>query len=871
MEMVSFPSEQPLVPTAASLWAKLCRDGARRITGWHSLVDHSADVAAVVAALLEQPTINQRLARAAGRDALDTITCARLAALAFLHDIGKANRGFRRRVDPAAQPVGHIDQLGWLLFPGSFAEKYFSRLIAVLGLERTASWFVRDDDVSEFWCTLLAHHGRPWRKRGDVDAYWKPDATGSDPIADLAVMRTALDKWFTAAFADGPQLPSAPAFHHAFAGLLMLADWLGSDTQFFPYANGAADNRMAYAGPQARRALQAVGLAVEDRRRAVRTGAPQFADLFGVSPPRAVQRDATRPTARCVVLEAETGSGKTEAALWRFRHLFAEGAVDGLYFALPTRVAATQMFGRIKRFRDALFPAEDRPAVVLAVPGQVGADDAAGHALPDFGFDWTDDPDAATRQARWAAEHPKRFLAAQIAVGTVDQVLLAAIATRHAHLRGTALLRHLLVVDEVHASDRYMETLLGNLLSAHVAAGGHALLLSATLGAGMRARLLGTACPPLAEAVALPYPALSWAEGGRASRHAIESFGPVKSVRIDAAPLIDDAAAIAAAALRAAEAGAKVLVIRNTVGAAIATAMALEVAAGPSHPALFRVEGIPTLHHGRFAPADRHLLDAAIEAALGRQSAAESRVVIGTQTLEQSLDLDADLLLTDLCPVDVLLQRIGRLHRHLDRRRPPGFAEPRAVVLTPPVRDLLKLLRAAQGRHGLGWVYDDPRIIEATWRLIETVPVWHIPAMNRELVEHATHPERLATIEDALRARDPAWARPLDQAYGKTTSRVVNARLAVLDRNAPFSRFQIDADEYLSTRLGAKDLLVALPAAPPGPFGRPIETIRVPHFLAVGVSEADAPELLGADADGLRIRLGPVELRYDRLGLRRES
>jgi len=128
-------------------------------------------------------------------------------------------------------------------------------------------------------------------------------------------------------------------------------------------------------------------------------------------------------------MEAETGSGKTEAALWRFLDLFEAGAVDGMYFALPTHVAATQAFARILRFADAAFGA-DRPAIVLAVPGQVQADGARGHKLPDFAFAWDDDPNDAVRQSRWAAAHPKRFLGAQIAVGTLDQALLGTIRTR---------------------------------------------------------------------------------------------------------------------------------------------------------------------------------------------------------------------------------------------------------------------------------------------------------------------------------------------------------------------------------------------------------------------------------------------------------
>src|SRR5450759_3749104 len=115
--MINYPNAMP--PTPASLWAKIERNSDGRITGWHSLVDHSADVAAVIEALLAQPTLNRRLARTTGLAELDDTACARLAALAFLHDIGKANRGFRARVDPKAPVVGHIDQLAWLLRGGN--------------------------------------------------------------------------------------------------------------------------------------------------------------------------------------------------------------------------------------------------------------------------------------------------------------------------------------------------------------------------------------------------------------------------------------------------------------------------------------------------------------------------------------------------------------------------------------------------------------------------------------------------------------------------------------------------------------------------------------------------------------------------------
>jgi CRISPR-associated endonuclease/helicase Cas3 len=620
------------VITKFILWAKLTRDTNGAIVEWHSLVHHSADVAAVLLVLLEQPTIAARLACLAGRQELDPVTRARLGALAFLHDMGKANRGYRARVEQSAPLVGHIDQVAWL-YLSNYGEPYLEAVQRVLGFERMETWFA-SDEAGVLIDTIFAHHGRPWQCK-DSKADWCCGPDG-DPVADRKEMREALDRWFPDAFQPGPAVPDAPAFHHAFAGLLMLADWLASDKGFFPYANGTGGNRMEEAMERARDAVSTIGLHVAPLQARVLEAKLTFPDAFQNHHPRPVQAIITEPLAKCVVLEAETGSGKTEAALWRFKHLFERGEVDGLYFALPTRVAATAMFGRVKTFRDRVFGGSSPPAVVLAVPGQVAADGAEGRPLPEFGFEWDDAPDHGAQRARWAAEHPKRFLAAPIAVGTVDQALLAAVRVKHAHLRGATLLRHLLAVDEVHASDRYMEALLSALLRNHVGAGGHALLLSATLGAGARARLLGTSCPAPEVAEAVPYPALSWLENGEERCLSPGADGRVepgrrdKEVQIETADLLDDPDGIARVALAAAEAGAKVLVIRNTVAAAVSTSRALESLAGPQNPLLFRVGEVVTVHHSRFAAADRRVLDAAVEDALGTRRVEGGRVVVGT-------------------------------------------------------------------------------------------------------------------------------------------------------------------------------------------------------------------------------------------------
>ncbi len=844
--------------TSAHLWAKLDRDDAGRVIGWHSLVHHSADVAAVFLALLGQPTVARRLETLSQGGDLNDIALARLAALVFIHDIGKANRGFRARVDPGAPRVGHIDQVGWLF--GGEGGPLTERLFSVLGLDRMDSWF--EDPAWNLFSAVFAHHGRPWNKRVQARQHWVAGPNG-DPIGDLAAMRAALDAWFPAAFAPGPPLPDTPGFVHAFAGLVMLADWLGSDRAFFPFACGEAGDRFAFARDRAEQAVATVGLGVKHWRATVGRSRLDFTHLFGRPSPSPSQQTAALPRSGLVVLESETGSGKTEAALWRFAHLFTAGAVDGLYFALPTRVAATQMHTRLRRFVANLF-GPNHPPVLCAVPGQVLLDDAKGHPLPNFGFEWSDDPGDGEQRARWAAEHPKRFLATQFAVGTIDQALLASLRVKHAHLRGAALLRLLLVVDEVHASDTYMEGLLTTLLRAHLAAGGHALLLSATLGGAARARLLGTPIPSRIAAEAVAYPALSWAEDGIERRMAPARGGSEKHVEVMTLPMLDQPEALARTAVAAAERGARVIVLRNTVGAAVATQHALEALAGHGHPALFRVAGAPTLHHGRFAVSDRGLLDRAVESVLGEMRGDGGLVVIGTQTLEQSLDLDADFLLTDLCPVDVLLQRIGRLHRHR-RSRPPGFENPQAIVLVPAARDLVALAR--RGRHGLGSrVYEDLRVIEATWRLIERHRVWSIPEMNRALVEDATHPEVLAALWDELCARDPDWERHITTFAGGDRARALQAGLSVFDRTEPFEAFTV-AEERLATRLGGADRQVVLEPAPIGPFGQPLTAMKIPYFWLGGVADSDDPDAVTGVDGSVTFKLGPVAFRYDRFGL----
>ena len=872
-------------------WGKLDRVEEGPVRAWHPLAAHCADVAAVAEALLERSLIRRRLAALAGLADLDATTTARLAALSALHDLGKFNHGFQRKGDATPRDTaGHVREVLGLFCSDYDVARRFREALP----EALYDWGP-EGQAHELLIAAIGHHGRPMRcDSSPVDPSLWEEGKGRDPIAGAAALARRVEAWFPRAFTDGPALPNQPAFQHAFAGVVMLADWLGSDRHddFFPFASTEED-RMAFARERAARAVRWIGLDAGPARASLGTKLPGFQEIFD-NPPRDAQVATMSlpcsPGGSISVLESETGSGKTEAAIMRFARLFHEGWVDGMTFALPTRTAATQIHRRITSAVTTIFPDVDaRPAVVLAVPGYLQVDDVTGKRLPGFEVLWNDREAERARHRGWPAEQPKRYLAGTVVVGTIDQVLLSSLRVSHAHLRASSLLRHFLVVDEVHASDTYMNRILHEVLRFHVQAGGHALLMSATLGTTTRAMLesaLAKATPPitLKRALTVPYPALHDAVVGRQPVcHPVEAPGLPKRVFTRLASLADHPEALVEEALRAASKGARVLVIRNTVSDAVETQGMLEEALkNKDLPLRFRVRGIPTLHHARFARADRLLLDEEIERRLGKGAPAHGGViVIATQTVQQSLDLDADLLFTDLAPMDVLLQRFGRVHRHRERdpARPEGYRSAQAVVLVgdEPLSKHIRPKGEARGPHGAGTVYDDLVVLEATRRRLVQGPELSIPEHNRELVEVTTHPEALDNLVKELGA---PWDAHRNGIWGKTFSHKGLATLNLVDRAARFGDYEFNENgltERISARLGESDRKARFEPPPRGPFGELLYEITLPGWLVRG--EPTDPELAPSDvkvtedSQGITVRFcfGSKPFAYDRLGLRGQA
>jgi len=840
-------------------------------------------VALVLRALLNLPTL-ARLGPLDGRQK------DRLAAVAFLHDFGKCNRGFQRKADPGARDTaGHVLEAVALLYAASDCNDKLCDALPSGWIDLTAAfceWFAPNDGGDGAFQMLLAtisHHGKPASKQDcdkatgslNMNRHWvqpKAQIGGYKPMQALADLSDAVRRAFPAAFATGASpitapITATPELQQRFAGLVMLADWIGSDTQFFPYRASPDEDRFALAQAAAQRALAAIGL-IPPMPPEMRQGKP-FAEVFGFAPhPLQNLLAKALPTddaARLTLIESDTGSGKTEAALAWFLRLYVEGKVEGLYFALPTRVAARELYGRTLQAIESAFEPLARPSpVLLAVPGYARIDGAAILPDPD-GTLWEDDAQARQRERQWAAERPKRFLAAPVAVGTIDQALLSVLKVKHSLLRSVCLDRHLLVVDEVHASDTYMRELLSVLLRAHLGRGGSALLLSATLGEAAAAQFFGREPLPLEQALAKPYPALAT----RAMQVPVASGRSPRTVEVQIQPTLDDAPLLAplTEALRQ---GARVLAVCNTVGRCNALLRAVEAHLAQQAPdllqALFGLDGVRCPHHGRFARPDRERLDAEVSRRLGKGTPSGPLLLIGTQTLEQSLDIDADWLVTDLAPMDVLLQRMGRLHRHERAQRPVGFESARVLLRAPdkPLHQYLQASGELKGPAGLGAVYANGLVLQCTLESLSAQPRIVIPQQNRSRIENTTHPE-------ALSALGLQWQAHASYLEGVAWADLRGADRSLLNGDQPFGDLHFNTDDgRVLARLGDPSYELPLQQACRSPFGLALDRLTLPARWLRGAQPPDALAAV-ATAAGFRFAIGAKNFTYSRYGLEQDD
>ncbi len=658
------------------LWGKTTDDER-----YHPALFHMIDVALVARALLT--TNGSRRVRTAMRYAwagadLDQLD-AWLPFIIALHDIGKISAPFQRQQStPGAKlqnarllrdgfdlgtdgdaPPAHSAVSAWWLN---------AQLAAIEpGLHRDALYAIRD--------AAGGHHG--WFA-GDLESSVGGYLARHEPASwnilrseGYQLLRAALGPATGALAAIGQPRRVRPATA-ALTGLTVIADWVASNAYYFrPDCSSSLDRYLEISAGRALDALAEIGL-ITERKPAV------YAGFQATFPGRADMRDlqlqidtldaADLPIPGLFVIEAPTGEGKTEAALALARRLAEQGASDELYFGLPTMATSNQMFQRLTDFFDRLYGAEG--AVKLA-HGQAALVERELRRLTRQRGAGDSDPSQRT-SAAWAASDEqvlqwfgssKRALLAPFGAGTVDQIELVGLNVRHAMLRLFGLAGKVVIVDEVHAYDTYMNTILEHTLGWLASMGTSVILLSATLPidrhqALARRYLAGLRAVRLDRVTVAPvsaYPALAIYGASRELQSAPKAF---RSQSLTIRFVADqDIAAQAQRLIDLTEHGGAVARICNRVDDAQALYAEL------------RRRNIPnlTLLHARYPLDERQARERAVDLAVGRatkRAPGDRLIIIGTQVLEQSLDYDVDVMVADLCPIDLLLQRAGRLHRH---------------------------------------------------------------------------------------------------------------------------------------------------------------------------------------------------------------
>ncbi|MCC7373383.1 MAG: CRISPR-associated helicase Cas3' [Verrucomicrobiales bacterium] len=672
-------------------WAKTDADGRPAL----SVRDHSIHVGCVGSAL---------------RDLLPSVVRGLLppgsVTLVALHDIGKLSPGFLRKCDAwRCRHETRDREANWRQRESNHAK--VSQ--AILG-----RWL----DKGRMGYAIVAggHHGKYFEggarpPLGQGGRGLRVELEDPEFTSARSELRGSVVKIF------GEDLPTQAlddrdaALIAFLTGFMTLSDWLGSDEEYFPV------NASTFVRPSSLEAVAATARArASQALNRLGWGQTEIATSKGFDAlfplpngPNRMQQTlwdrAENPG--LFIVEAPMGCGKTEAALWAaHRRWSVSDAERGLYFALPTQLTSERVFYRLENF---LNQALASSGLSVLVHGNAWLrDDRIMRIRPAEPLGLASAAEVPTETARdarhWFASSRKALLA-PFGAGTIDQALLGVLPAKHCGLRAFGLAGKVVVIDEVHSYDSYTGTLVNHLVRDLTRLRATVIVLSATLTVRRKRELMESAGLEGANFPKLspidPYPMITSVtrrpdETLEVGVDPVDWDGAYRAVRLDHRR-VDDTK-VWEEAVGAAESGACVLVLRNTVALAQETWRRLRSAIRQGGPAV-------GLLHSRFPRCRRGELEDHWMLALGKGGLRpKGCLLVATQVVEQSVDIDADLLITDLAPTDLLFQRIGRLHRH-ELVRPDGFRDARAIILHP---DLSKAGDVRELKDAFGpsaWVY----------------------------------------------------------------------------------------------------------------------------------------------------------------------
>ena len=766
------------IPAYQLLWAKTSKDRTRT----HGLICHMIDVAAVTRALWDRVLTDGTRQQYADSLGLSVDAAGRLIAFwAGLHDLGKASPCFQRKYRPAETTLADAG----LSFPRRFArESCYHGTISAAALP---ALLVAETNIERRLAKKVAravggHHGA-WPHPSNMDNLSSTELGGDDwGTVRREIFRAMVDLWSPAEVEQlGTSREQANAFLTLLSGLTSTADWIGSMEAYFDYVEGPLnlERYRERAGTWSLRALEQLGwIGWQPPEQAL-----SFRELFGFEA-RPMQEAVVGLAGRLsepalVIIEAPTGSGKTEAALYLADHWARACQQRGLYVAMPTMATSNQMFGRVKQVLQHRYP--DSLVNLHLIHSQARWRDE----MESMRLETADEnPEGTVAAMAWFFPR-KRSLLAPFGVGTVDQALLSVLQARHFFVRLFGLSHKTVIFDEVHAYDTYMSTIFQRLLGWLRAVGASVVILSATLPAKTRHALLqaytGTGDAILPD---VSYPAISWATEHEAGVVPLQA-GKGRSIALEWVG--QEPSGIAAGLAKDLREGGCAAVICNTVGRAQELYRALRQAQIVPDEDLI-------LFHARFPPAWRDEIEQQVLSQFGKAGERPERaIVVATQVIEQSLDLDFDLMVTDLAPVDLVLQRAGRLHRHDRTSRSAPVSSPRLVLATPEVADsvpdfgssayvyepyvLFRSYLALAGRAQLSLPQETESLIESVYGGESEEPEGLTPEMAAELAR-----AREKMTRNEIKEQNEAQIRLVPE---PDNWRLLNACQALLQEDKP--------------------------------------------------------------------------------------
>lgn len=656
-----------------------------------------------------------------------------VSALVAMHDLGKVSPGFQKKINPNSKKLQSIANAGLESNHSEIGEAGF-----IAGIKKKQKYIT---GLEDWGICIGSHHGKrtiPYpdyvQKYGGLN--WQKE-------------RYYLIEHLVEEFGDPPSVtPLSAQQLYISCGLVCISDWIASDEKYFPAL-----------GLQAKTDLHLYASKVLDKcgwiQPEIRQGLT-FENIFSGFKPYPAQKkfidNISGPG--LYILEAPMGSGKTEAALYAAYKLMASGQNCGIYFGLPTRLTSNKIHARVSDFLNKIIVNETECRLIH---GQAWLEQGGGKEF-ETGKSWF---------------HPaKRAILAPFGVGTIDQALLSILNVKHFFVRFFGLANKVVILDEVHSYDIYTGTLLDKLIKSLLKIDCSVIILSATLTHDRKKTFFKSSESLICE----NYPLITVQPNGEKISFTVPEFSESKKTSVKV--ITNDIYESAETAVKKARYGMCVLWIANTV--AESQKYYKVVLGEKTEEDDFKIG----LLHSRFPAFRRSELENDWIEALGKKGTRpEGCILIATQIVEQSVDIDADFMISDLAPTDMILQRLGRLWRHDRKNRPSDKPELYIRCAGLESAENEKDLEEAMGKSR--FVYA-PYILWRSYQILQNIKAISLPDDIRRLLEDTyeklnNEPEFIISLKEKLESKK----KELRQKARGSISREIPA---------------LKDDEYIATR-----------------------------------------------------------------------